>query len=71
MEYILIESLKHDSFRTQWEEWVLNVAEAVQQTDNRYPYSTDLDHPETFVREHTGHDMADRKTEKTTVGPFV
>ena len=23
MEYILIESLKHDSFRTQWEEWVL------------------------------------------------
>ena len=34
MEYILIESLKHDSFRTQWEEWVLKVAEAVRQTDN-------------------------------------
>ena len=64
MEYILIESLKHDSFRTQWEAWVLELAD-------RYPYSTDLDHPETFVREHTGHDMADRKTEKTTVGPFV
>lgn len=30
MEYILIESLKHDSFQTQWEEWVLNVAEAVR-----------------------------------------
>ena len=37
MEYILIESLKHDSFRTQWEEWVLKVAEAVQQTDIRIP----------------------------------
>ena len=63
MEYILIESLKHDSFRTQWEAWVLELAEAVRQTD--------LDHPETFVREHTGHDMADRKTEKTTVSPFA
>lgn len=37
MEYILIESLKHDSFRTQWEEWVLKVAEAVRQTDIRIP----------------------------------
>ena len=37
MEYILIESLKHDSFRTQWEEWVLKLAEAVRQTDIRIP----------------------------------
>lgn len=37
MEYILIESLKHDSFRTQWEEWVLELAEAVRQTDIRIP----------------------------------
>lgn len=37
MEYILIESLKHDSFRTQWEAWVLELAEAVRQTDIRIP----------------------------------
>ena len=37
MEYILIESLKHDSFRTQWEAWILELAEAVRQTDIRIP----------------------------------
>ncbi len=35
MEYILIESLKYHSFRTQWEAWVLELAEAVRQTDIR------------------------------------
>ena len=37
MEYILIESLKNHSFRTQWEEWVLELAEAIRQTDIRVP----------------------------------
>lgn len=69
MEYILIESLKHDSFRTQWEEWVLKVAEAVQQTDIRIPRTWTILEP--LAENNTGHDMAHRKTEKTTVGPFV